>query len=278
MYRDEKDALQARRDALVNEVVEVNARLHAIKQNRHQKSGSFLVVYIGMFCGLILILFGLCMLFSDASSMDKFTFNPYADCIKEYGEYREYGAIWPDPSQREINRTLNSVAFQSCEESVVANDDEINIVFILDTSGSMEPYFEDVKEAMNEYLSNNSDDFFLLVTVSGTDEYETMVLSTDRVETAPIFCQLQANAPTGEEHIPQLMIGAAADLAGDRGIIVAFTDEEPQWSPYWADEMTEGNFCANWSNNVTFAVITISDSVGGWQALGDSCLNIYGVL
>lgn len=164
---------------------------------------------------------------------------------------------------------------------LAADDESLNVVFVMDTSPSMESHLGYLKEAMDQYIRESSADlYFQLVTTSEIGN-GNMIASNNRVEFASAVSQVQVNPKVSEENISLLLEEAAHATRFAHALIFAFTDEEPRWPPLRRDYYNvvyEGiSFCSLPRIGITIAVITTPEHVSAWRELG-SCVRVYGDL
>lgn len=308
MYRDEKEALEARRDALKRESAEVDARLQEIKDHKESARPSAARtprgVYITAFM-IVLSVANLLGLLAAQSHLQK-----QMDAIEaDTSVCEEYGILSLEPEQmaRELedifmdapcnesaeptacefdyecgagkicsrgwcSRSCSAAACDGAENNCAATDgNDLEIIFILDTSGSMTPYLESIKQTIGRYAQGSSTEDFLILTASEPGR-GAHVVATTRGEISSALSEVQINHRIDEEPIPALMeLGAVSSVNSHRYLVVAYTDETPQPVRH-----RTGTLCSP-PYNATFVVFTTPQNVRAWQELG-SCIRVYGDL
>ncbi len=292
MYRDEKEALKARRDALKQEVAEVENHLKAIDNlKKIAMAKRWREVYFDPYAGPISA--ALVFLTGLAVAMLPPMFEPQTESNTSCAD--EHGVSAPEPAEmaqmREdvllTPRGENVSLSTSCDvvnnNCRAADDEPLNVVFMLDTSPSMKSELRHAKEAISEYIRESNATYFLLVTTSGARN-GNMFASDDRTKFASAVSQVQVDSKVSEEDIPLLLEETAWTAYEKRfthTLIFAFTDEEPQW-PSPIEEhgllLQQGiSFCSLPSNRITFTVFTTPENVSAWREFVP-CLGVYGDL
>lgn len=292
MYRDEKEALKARRDALKRETTEVETHLKAIKDLRNQKIMKALqaiapwkhicaVSACVLALGSSAAMWGL--LLTDTSPKPKAVHASFDELDASYME--EYGTTSPKSDELAQHLTQFSTSENTedwptvCDwrvERNTTNDDDFGVVFVLDTSVSMTPYLEDVKWTISAYAKDATAVSYALMTTYTDNSRGMPFLTRDRETFVSFVSQSRINPSVDEEYIP-LRMEEAANLG--LNMIIAFTDESPMVpADYSNDRFNALNgLCALRYGNPYFAVFTTPQNVVAWKEVG-SCIRVFGDL
>lgn len=301
MYRDEQEALKARRDSLKQEIAEVDERLKATKAElKRSKTIGIWLLLQPIFGGLITIYFTcLCcaltsiLMFNtlpdpelapdpDASASPEHGVIPPRPEPDPNGEFCEF-----DPDCRSGYVCVQGRCSFSIPEYCAGADDNCDtgvnessdIVFLFDTSPSMEAHLGYLKEAVMSYASETNAIYTLAETLPESG-YGRMTEYRDKGKFISAVSQIGVNPRVVNEYIPLLL--DEWTVSRINRLVFAFTDEEPMVpTDRYYDYVVNPRrglygLCAR-NRNATFTVFTTPQNVAAWRELG-SCIRVYGEL
>lgn len=304
MYRDEQEALEARRDSLARETVEVNTRLKAIDDLNRMKPIAPRWQYISGIgaCLTVLISFagmwGMIVFFSYTSSNPELAPDSDASACEEHGvpalrpESDPNGEVCEfDPDCRSgyvcVEGRCSFSIPEYCDgmdnDCDTGDSDSYDVVFLFDTSQSMEAHLDYLKEAVMSYARETGVTYTLAETLPGTG-YGRMVEYRDRDKFVSAVSRIGVNPRVDNESIPLLLDEWTIFRTniGGKALVFAFTDEAPQipddyYYQLYGNGLRPWNFCSPRYNRVTFTVFTTPQNIAAWEELG-SCIRVYGEL